>query len=136
MRFVILLVTLLLTGCASYKVGPADLGQGLDAMTTAAAIYGAGATESNVLLAGVVNEPAGMAAVVAVKAALVAFGKMLSPGECRMVSGALFSIGAAAGINNLLVILGVATPGAAVVAPGAGLLWWLYEHFNLWKNDC
>lgn len=136
MKYIILTLALVCSGCASYRVGPADMGQALDSATTAVAIYGAGAAESNVLMASVVSEPVGMVALALTKAALVVGGKSLPTTVCRPVTGLLFGTGVAAGLNNLVVIAGAATPGAAVVLPGAVLLWWLYDHFDWWKSDC
>lgn len=131
-----LLSLLLVSGCASYRVGPSDFGQALDTATTAVAIYGTGAVESNVFMAGLVNEPVGMVAMGLVKEGLVVLSKSLKKEDCRLFSGGLFGAGLAAGINNLIVIAGVATPGAAAVAPAALLFWWLYDYFDLWQKDC
>lgn len=136
MKPLALVMALVLSGCASYRVGPADLGQAIDSATTAIAIYGTSAIESNGLIAGVVNEPWGMAAVALFKQGLVVFGKSLALDACRPISGALFGLGTAAGINNLIVIAGTATPGAVVVFPGAALLWWIYDRLGWWRSEC
>lgn len=135
MKYLPLLLALSLPGCATYKIGPADLGQALDSTTTAIALYGTNAIESNGIISGIASEPAGMAAIILAKIGITIFGKSLPEDQCRPVSGILFGLGTAAGINNLLVIAGVTTAPAAVI-PGTFLLWYLYDHFDLWKIDC
>lgn len=123
-------------GCASYRLGPADAAQALDSATTAMALYGTSAVESNALLAPIVGEPIGMVAVALFKQGLVVGAKALPLTECKLLTGVLSGFGLAAGINNLLVLGGAASPGAAVVIPAAFVFWWLHDRLGLGSWEC
>ncbi|NCC27871.1 MAG: hypothetical protein EOM22_06915 [Gammaproteobacteria bacterium] len=114
-----------LTGCASYRVGPSDVAQLGDSATTWYAIYQAGAVEANPLLSPWIGEPAGMAALVIAKQALVWGVKqpwLYQPGRahegCRSYTAVLFGAGTMATINN-----------AGVILLGSALSWWAVPVF-------
>ena len=122
------LIAALLPGCA-LLTKPSSLAQSADVATTAIGLAQPGVTEANTLLAGAVEHPMGLAAVWAAKQALVWGAHRLSPADCRMASGALFGVGAAATINNVAVIAGAGSIGLVMIPVAAGL-WALHAHNN------
>lgn len=127
-----------LSGCASYKIGPADVGQLVDSTTTAIAVYGpTGAMETNGLINGAVGSPLGMVGVALTKEALVYVGKNLDQSVCRPLSGLLFGLGFGPGINNILVMSGISGVTGFGLAFSLGLIsWGVYDFLHLYDYDC
>lgn len=104
-----LYLCILLTGCSHFPLG--HVGQTADSATTAVAIFGYSASESNPVLSPLMSNPIGHIALFTGKM-ILGYGIIwgLSGEACRVSYQAYSGLGWGAAIHNLAVMTGLASP--------------------------